>query len=353
MRGNAHGRNEKIDMLRGLAVFLMVWGHAVQYLSGGEFNIFENSAFRFIYSFHMPLFMIISGYVYGIGFDGHTIKEIIWKRMTRIVYPCILWGSLSHWFVQGLNLIQGETTFISAAKGWPAALPGHWFLWAVAVCSFMLLPYKKLTGWKFAVLQIPLLFLVCYLPTGSTLLYMYPYFVCGFLVGYANAKMRPVPIRQGVAVLALVFPVLMLHFRTEHYIYETGVWLTGMQGGLHQIGIDVFRWLIGFSGIAFVLVTGGALLRSCGAAFEKIKRMFVWMGQISLEIYLMQGFFFVQVAARILYHIPINFVRLCGGEELFTYLFCPAAAMLVIGGIGILVWLLNKNKTIRRILMGR
>lgn len=346
------GRNKRIDMLRGLAVFLMVWGHAVQYLSSGDVHIFENSAFRFIYSFYMPLFMIISGYVYGLGFERHTVKEIILKRMTRIVYPCVLWASLSHWFAQGLNMVQGETTFISAVKGWPAVLTGHWFLWAVAACSFMLLPYKRLTGWGFVVLQIPLLFLFRYLPTGNTTLFMYPYFVCGFFAGHADTKKCAVPIRLGTAVLALMFPVLLLHFRTEHFIYETGVWLTGMQGGFRQIGIDVFRWLIGFSGIAFVIVTGGALLGACGAAFEKTKSLFAWMGQVSLEIYLVQGFLFVQAAVRILYHIPIKFVRLSGGEEMFTYLFCPAAALLVIGLIGVFVWLLDKNRTLRRILMG-
>lgn len=55
-------RNEKLDNLKGIAIFLVVWGHSLQYLNNGEFDFFENSLFQVIYSFHMPLFMVISGF---------------------------------------------------------------------------------------------------------------------------------------------------------------------------------------------------------------------------------------------------------------------------------------------------
>ena len=49
------------DLLKGIAIFLVVWGHTIQY--GGSGSIFfDNKAFIFIYSFHMPLFLLISGY---------------------------------------------------------------------------------------------------------------------------------------------------------------------------------------------------------------------------------------------------------------------------------------------------
>lgn len=348
-------RNEKIDVLRGSAVLLMIWGHMIQYMAAGNLNAFDNEAFRFIYSFHMPLFMILSGYVYGVGFDGHSVKELIVGKLWRIVYPCILWSSISYLFNQGLDLAQGEITFSALLREWPAALTDYWFLWAVGVCSFLFLFYKKLAGWGFTVLQVPLLVLVSFLPNSSTILYMYPYFFCGFFVGHRNEKTKPRAVEKKwiIAVFALLYPVLLLHYRTEHYIYETGVWLSGMQGGVHQIGIDVFRWLIGFCGISFIFILTEALINKCGKYLNRLKQIFMWMGRISLEIYLVQGFLFSQVAVRLLYHIPINFVRLCGGKVLYTYLFCPVAVVLLIGGIGLFVWLINKNKLIRRILMGR
>lgn len=43
-----------IDILRGIAMFLVVYGHTSQ---NAEIK-------KYIYAFHMPLFFIISGFVY-------------------------------------------------------------------------------------------------------------------------------------------------------------------------------------------------------------------------------------------------------------------------------------------------
>lgn len=62
-------RNQQIDILRGTAVLLMVWGHCIQFGSGSEYlqnNVFfQNNVFKFIYTFHMPLFMALSGYLFN------------------------------------------------------------------------------------------------------------------------------------------------------------------------------------------------------------------------------------------------------------------------------------------------
>ena len=51
-------RNEKIDVLRGWAIILVVFGHCMEYASGHEFfsvnGIYNNLIFKVIYSFHMP-----------------------------------------------------------------------------------------------------------------------------------------------------------------------------------------------------------------------------------------------------------------------------------------------------------
>lgn len=52
-------RLEYIDFCRGIAILLVVIGHLIQ------FNgiVTSNPVFEFIYSFHMPLFFAISGYI--------------------------------------------------------------------------------------------------------------------------------------------------------------------------------------------------------------------------------------------------------------------------------------------------
>ena len=53
-------RNPFIDLSRGFAVFLMLWGHCIQYcVAKTDIDFYENPVFKVIYSFHMPLLMLI------------------------------------------------------------------------------------------------------------------------------------------------------------------------------------------------------------------------------------------------------------------------------------------------------
>lgn len=53
-------RLASMDMLKGFAIILVIAGHAVQYLISGHY--YDKEVYRLIYSFHMPLFMAITGF---------------------------------------------------------------------------------------------------------------------------------------------------------------------------------------------------------------------------------------------------------------------------------------------------
>lgn len=59
-----NNRIEYIDILRGFAIFLVTLGHVLE-----KSGYHESSLFAFIYSFHMPLFFCISGYVCALSSD--------------------------------------------------------------------------------------------------------------------------------------------------------------------------------------------------------------------------------------------------------------------------------------------
>ena len=52
-------RLQYVDIMRGIAITLVTTGHLLQF-NGLPTN---NPIFEFIYSFHMPLFFAISGYI--------------------------------------------------------------------------------------------------------------------------------------------------------------------------------------------------------------------------------------------------------------------------------------------------
>lgn len=74
-------RNPFLDYTKAFAILLVVVGHCIQYGSGQNYLkeelFFDNILFKFIYSFHMPLFMLISGYLFAYGINKETKSIII------------------------------------------------------------------------------------------------------------------------------------------------------------------------------------------------------------------------------------------------------------------------------------
>lgn len=81
---SGQGRIFWVDFAKAIGVFLVFWGHTL--LQGG--SDLGNGINRAIYSFHMPMFFLLSGYVAKREF-GH-IKEFLQKRFRRIVLPALI-----------------------------------------------------------------------------------------------------------------------------------------------------------------------------------------------------------------------------------------------------------------------
>ncbi|MDO4744065.1 MAG: acyltransferase family protein, partial [Clostridia bacterium] len=130
-------RNNFIDIAKGVAIFLMLWGHCIQIcVIGSGIDFFENSVFKTIYSFHMPLFMLISGYLFYFSFLKRDLKELLIHRTQALLQP-IVFCTIFDFFATTvlLGLLSGR--FNSPFDGaWMQNL-SHllWFLWSVLAAS--------------------------------------------------------------------------------------------------------------------------------------------------------------------------------------------------------------------------
>ena len=88
-------RIKSLDFLKGLTIFLVVLGHSIQYNLDAPF---ENPVFNFIYSFHMPLFMFISGFV---SFKYVYTFSDIKKRAYQLITPFVFWPILTALLFKG------------------------------------------------------------------------------------------------------------------------------------------------------------------------------------------------------------------------------------------------------------
>ena len=106
-------RIQWVDIAKGITIILMIIGHTG----------IPRSISNWIFSFHMPLFFIMSGLTTNWGKD--SFSSFVMRRVRRILYPFI-WYSL---IMLGLLRLFGlDHTQCSVLSGW-----GGYALWFVPV----------------------------------------------------------------------------------------------------------------------------------------------------------------------------------------------------------------------------
>lgn len=88
-----------IDILKGFAIFLMVMAHILLAIKGSS----DQTVARFIYTFHMPLFMFMSGYVFDLNrkveMDKAYFLKLIKKRFLTLIVPGTVWMLIGYVFM--------------------------------------------------------------------------------------------------------------------------------------------------------------------------------------------------------------------------------------------------------------
>ena len=213
-------RDRYIDFIKGIAILLVLWGHCIQYGTCSD-AFFENPLFKFIYSFHMPLFMLISGYLFAISVERHTLWETISKRLLSMGVPIIVWSVIPDMI---LHISNGEKITFSSIRD---SLTSLWFLWSVLILSIMVTVIEKCSKSKKIV---ALLLIICaggvmlLLPERGQNLFMYPYFLLGHYY-YKCRNIQWVKKYNGIvkAISLILFPMFIGFYTTNHYIYRRNV----------------------------------------------------------------------------------------------------------------------------------
>ena len=82
----------KADALKGFTIFLVVFGHSI---IAYPVNLHKNAVcfwlFKFIYSFHMPFFFCLSGFLFS--YRGNY-RAYVRKKALRIAVPYLIFNLL-------------------------------------------------------------------------------------------------------------------------------------------------------------------------------------------------------------------------------------------------------------------
>ena len=191
-------RDVLVDVLRGIAVLAVLLGHAIQRVMFVNYE--ENIIFKIIYSFHMPLFMLLSGY----SLYKYTKKyelEFFKKRFFRLIIPTIVWSYLIY-FVRNFEFvgIKEFIPFPDSIIEYTRILLWHpdyiiWFLYIVFICNIIFGLQKKLINEKLSIIVTILITIGLYLLPkenfGIARLQIYfPIFSLGYYLAMYFEKIR-------------------------------------------------------------------------------------------------------------------------------------------------------------------
>lgn len=276
-------RDKRIDILKGAAILLVVIGHI---------NAPERLT-DFIYSFHMPLFMFLSGFTFWISFekrtmDGFTAQKVweyIIRRIGTLIIPFISWNIIITW-------IQGAPLSVSAFfVGCFLELRSLWFLptlfcLIIMACIAELLTVTAMSEDKcrggaalicngFVVMICTLAIALLYKVTSytlfrETLIYVLPFFV-GVYVRKYGFIMR-IYTNQIILSICLVLSCILIPMYRMNDKTITNLAVRFMAGVL-------------FTNVIY------NYMESREIHVDGIERMLEYFGRHSLEIYIIHGFF--------------------------------------------------------------
>ena len=316
----AGGRALYPDTLRGVAITLMLYGHCLQMGSGPAFRTgslyFDDRVYQFIYSFHMPLFMVLSGALFALSLardPAQSFGSNLKKRLKRLILPVLLWSVLDLLvlFLKDPAALAGA----SAEKG-PVLyalehfLTSHWYLWAVffsVTVTFIIFRFVK----DRLSVHLMLLVLAFFVPDGLNLMmykFLHPFFLIGY---YGISRLESRNTAQGgahvpgtfsmpeiyrkhkgivLAVFAVLFAAMFPFYNRNTFIYVSGYKLIRKASAMGQLGTDIFRFLIGAAGCAAFLTAWDLLLGIRGARESAWCRLLAFAGRESLGIYIISQY---------------------------------------------------------------
>lgn len=120
-------REKYIDIAKGIAIISVVSGHILIYNIYGFNDVWNESPLvKFIYSFHMPLFIFFSGLVASIPNSLSQAYKDLFKRFKTLLIPFFIIGGIySFTITQNLSFLLDKMKF------------GYWYFLVLFYCYIL------------------------------------------------------------------------------------------------------------------------------------------------------------------------------------------------------------------------
>jgi fucose 4-O-acetylase-like acetyltransferase len=310
-------RNRHIDALKGAAILLVVLGHSIQV---HDVNFDQNILFRVIYSFHMFLFMFLSGFVLPSQLNL-SILSYLKKNSCRLALPFITWHLINYAVTGFTHPVPEFIPYLFALFKSPDL--GLWFLWVLFINSSLLflvvktLRIRKMVRWEGYIILAAILLSRSFSSDllGLSLVKQYfLYYAAGYLARQYMDIIRKH--RTALQISSLItFPFLALFWRRNEFptFYNNLMqWMN--EPHLVRFLVSIYKYAVSFSGIILTWVI-----------IEKVRALrlydvFCRLGVMTLDIYAMHGYFLIGLGVGIAKYTSSAIVALALSLSLSIFL---------------------------------
>jgi len=172
------------DIAKALCIILVVIGHYVDNAPDWWMGMRD-----IIYSFHMPLFMFASGYIYIAFKKEEGYGKFLWKKVKRLMVPYFTVSAIVitiKLLTQGNAYVENPVTVMSYFKALYSPEAGYflWFIWALW-WMFVVTPFFRSRNSRLVLfgISVVLHFMPAFLPKEYFCLQQFQGMLMYFLLG--------------------------------------------------------------------------------------------------------------------------------------------------------------------------
>lgn len=318
------------DMVKLVTIYLVILGHVLAMMGYG-YNVGDRLSI-FIYSFHMPLFMLISGYFFSYKTLSMPFDKMLCTKGKQLLLPAIICTAICCLY---LFLCRENANYRDEIIG------NSWFLKVLFIyyVLFWILKHMRMNDWVLIILSSVVLFVI---PFGSTLQVnlLWTFFLAGYLI-----KKYEVLEKIAGSLLTMVLFVslyvgtysLQRHWDIPNY---TPINIDTLLNKSHLI---LLRYAVSFSGCMSVILIIALVSRYVGnrTMFSQLAKY----GRYTLGIYVLQTILVINI-------FPDTLAWYVESECLLDAVIAPTLSIVFLVLCLWLIQVISKNKTLDFLFFG-
>lgn len=324
------GRITYMDAVKFMTMYLVIMGHVIQMMVDG-WRVGEH-LWKVIYSFHMPLFILISGYFLSRRVLDMPFLGMLKAKCKQLLLPAITCTAICCVY---LFFARDTVNFRDEIIG------NSWFLKTLFVyyILFWLIKHTNLNDWLLFAISTILLFLV---PKGSSLQVnlLWPFFWTGYFLKKHELLDRIIGKWQFIFLFLIVYiSTFVLQWNMNNPNIITINPLT-LQSQWHLI---ILHYVVALSGCMCVILIVGWVYKKWQNAYclNKIADF----GKYTLGVYVLQTILVINI-------FPDTLAWRVESRWMFDLVITPSLSILFMALCLLIVLLLSKNKVLALLLFG-